>query len=236
MNILLVGTPQFTLPLAAMCERGGHHVASFLTNEFLAAQSTAAHEIFIEVENTSLDKKRAVLQRAHAGALILSCALSAGTTVAASWTQNAGHVVGFGVLPPIPEKGTIELARGLKTHNASWMLAQDFWNALGQEIAAVADGAGLVRARIVCNIINEAFSALHERLAAPQDIDRAMKLGANYPHGPFEWGEVIGLDTVLGVMEGLYAEWRQERYRPAPLLRQYAIAELVPQGARAKTD
>jgi 3-hydroxybutyryl-CoA dehydrogenase len=133
-------------------------------------------------------------------------------------------VVGFGVLPPIPENGTIELARGLQTDDAAWEHAAGFWNALKQNIVTVADSAGLVRARIVCGIINEAFSALQENIASPRDMDLAMKLGTNYPHGPFEWGDLLGLGTVLGVMEGLYAEWREDRYRPAPLLRRYALA------------
>lgn len=224
MNILIVGTPQFTSPLAAMFERGGHNAASFDTNQFLAARKIRAHEIFIDVENTSLEKKRAVLERADADALLFTSALNVSATVAASWVQNPERVVGFGILPPIPAQGTIELARGLQTDDISWERAQNFWNASGQNIVAVEDSAGLVRARMVCCIVNEAFSALQERITSPREIDLAMKLGTNYPHGPFEWGELIGLDTVLGVMEGLYAEWREDRYRPAPLLRRYALA------------
>ena len=226
MNILIVGTPQFANPLASMCERGGHRISLFSTDEFLARE-TDAYEIFIEVENTSLEKKRAVLTRAQNDALIFTCALAASTTLAASWTKRAERVVGFGVLPPIPETGTIELARGLQTDETSWERAQNFWDALGQKIVCVADSAGLVRARIVCSIINEAFSALQEQIATPQDIDRAMKLGTNYPYGPFEWSALIGLDTVLGVMEGLYAEWREDRYRPAPLLMKYVAAGMT---------
>lgn len=218
MNVLIVGAPQFTVPLTAMCERGGHRVASFQTDKFLAARIRHAHEFFIDVENTSLEKKRAVLERAHDDALILTCALNVSTTVAASWVKNSERVVGFGVLPPIPENGTIELTRALQTGEASWERARTFWNALGQNIVTVADSAGLVRARIVCSIINEAFSALQENIASPHDMDLAMQLGTNYPHGPFEWGDLVGLDTVLGVMEGLYMEWREDRYRPAPLL------------------
>lgn len=228
MNILLIGTPQFTTPLAAMLERGAHTVTLYETEKLLAARKIRAHEILIDVENTSLKKKRVVLERARENALIFTCALNAGTTVAASWVENSERVVGFGVLPPIPEMGTIELARGLQTSDAAWERAQNFWSALGQNVVTVADSAGLVRARVVCSIINEAFSALQENIASPHDIDVAMKLGTNHPHGPFEWGNLIGLDTVLGVMEGLYSEWRQDRYRPAPLLRHYALAKKTP--------
>ncbi len=224
MNILIVGTPQFAQPLAVMCERGGHSATSFSTPEFLAATEIPAYEIFIEAENTSLEKKRAVLERAGEDALILTCALNATTTLAASWTKHPARVVGFGVLPPIPETGTIELARGLLTGDVPWTDAQMFWKALGQNLVAVADGVGLVRARTVCCLINEAFSALQENIATLQDIDLAMKLGTNYPHGPFEWSRYIGLDSVLGVMEGLYAEWGEDRYRPTPWLRRCVLA------------
>ena len=228
MNILLVGAAPFANPLAALLEHSAHHVTAFSTNDFLAARDRAAPEIFVEVENTSLEKKRAVLERAPREALILASALNASTTIAASWVKNPERVVGFGVLPPIPAQGTMELARGLQTSGAAWSHAQYFWGALGQKVIAVTDGAGLVRARIVCSIINEAFGALQENIASPHDIDLAMRLGTNYPHGPFEWGEFIGLDTVLGVMEGLYAEWREDRYRPAPLLSKYVAAGMSP--------
>ncbi len=228
MKILIVGAPSFANPLAALCERGGHTVALAETEKFLTARKIRAHEIFIEVENTAPEKKRAVLTRARADALILTCALNASVAVAASWVKNPARVVGFGVLPPLPENGTIELARGLQTDEPSWERAQNFWRGLGQNVVAVADGAGLARARIVCCIINEAFSALQEKIASPHDIDVALKLGVNYPQGPLAWGALIGLDTVLGVMEGLHAEWGEDRYRPAPLLRQYALARQNP--------
>jgi 3-hydroxybutyryl-CoA dehydrogenase len=82
----------------------------------------------------------------------------------------------------------------------------------------------LVRARIVCCLINEAVTALMEGVASAADIDLAMKLGTNYPHGPLEWADQIGLDTVLGVMQGLFDEWGEDRYRPSPLLRRMVLA------------
>jgi 3-hydroxybutyryl-CoA dehydrogenase len=81
-----------------------------------------------------------------------------------------------------------------------------------------------VRARTVCCLINEAASALLENVASAEDIDQAMKLGTNYPHGPLAWADHIGLDAVLGVMTGLFEEWGEDRYRPSPLLRRMVLA------------
>jgi 3-hydroxybutyryl-CoA dehydrogenase len=63
-----------------------------------------------------------------------------------------------------------------------------------------------------------------EGIATAADIDKAMQLGANYPYGPLAWADHIGLDTVLGVMTGLYNEWAEDRYRPSPLLRRMVTA------------
>ena len=88
----------------------------------------------------------------------------------------------------------------------------------------MADGPGLVRARTVCCLINEAASVLMEEVAVAADIDLAMRLGTNYPHGPLAWADRIGLDVVLGVMTGLFDEWGDDHYRPAPLLRRMVAA------------
>jgi 3-hydroxybutyryl-CoA dehydrogenase len=76
-----------------------------------------------------------------------------------------------------------------------------------------------VLARTVCCLINEAAFALQESIAPSQDIDTAMKLGVNYPNGPLAWGDQIGLDKVEAVMDGLYAWFKEERYRCCPLVK-----------------
>ena len=88
----------------------------------------------------------------------------------------------------------------------------------------MADGAGLVRARLVCALVNEAATALAEGVATASEIDVAMKLGTNYPYGPLDWGDRLGLDLVLGVMRGLHEEFGEDRYRPCPLLTRYVQA------------
>jgi 3-hydroxybutyryl-CoA dehydrogenase len=85
--------------------------------------------------------------------------------------------------------------------------------------AKVRPAAGGVLERIVCQVINECAFALGEGVGSPQDIDTGMTLGLNYPRGPLAWADQIGLDHVLAVLDGLWEEYREERYRPAPALR-----------------
>jgi 3-hydroxybutyryl-CoA dehydrogenase len=90
--------------------------------------------------------------------------------------------------------------------------------ALGTTFEVVADQAGMVTPRVICMIINEAYFTLAEGTATREDIDLAMKLGTNYPFGPFEWAERIGLKNVVSLLEAVYGESKDERYRICPLL------------------
>ena len=86
------------------------------------------------------------------------------------------------------------------------------------------DAPGLVLGRIVCQVVNEAAFAVAEGVGGADDVDAGMVHGLNYPHGILRWADEIGLDHVLAVLEGLYDERREERYRTAPLLRSLALS------------
>jgi 3-hydroxybutyryl-CoA dehydrogenase len=118
----------------------------------------------------------------------------------------------------------IEVAAGLRTDAAQLDRAREFFASIGLDAVVVKDSVGLVMARIVCALVNEAATALAEGVAGARDIDMAMRLGTNYPRGPLEWGDLIGLDIVLSVLLGLHDETGDDRYRPAPILRQYVRA------------
>jgi 3-hydroxybutyryl-CoA dehydrogenase len=90
--------------------------------------------------------------------------------------------------------------------------------------AKVAPAGGGVLERIVCQVINECAFALGEGVGSAQDIDTGMTLGLNYPRGPLAWADQIGLDHVLAVLDGLWEEYREERYRPAPELKRLVRA------------
>ena len=235
MKVLLVGEFPFVTEVGELCLNAGHDTAVYVVEELLDAQHSAGAmpeaaeaDVVIELFNESAAVKEKLLgvvgTAVAANTLILTSALPVSTTQAAAWLPQPERVVGIGLLPPLPAAGIIELARGLKTADSALERAQTFWHQTGQQTMLVGDGPGLVRARTVCCLINEAISALQEGVATPADIDTAMKLGTNYPHGPLEWADQIGLDTVLGVMTGLYTEWGEDRYRPAPLLKRMVLA------------
>ena len=102
--------------------------------------------------------------------------------------------------------------------------SEPFFAALGKHVAWVGDAPGLVLGRIVCQLINESAFALGEGIGQARDIDVGMVLGLSHPRGPFEWADAIGLEHVLAVLAALGREYREERYRPAPALRQMVAA------------
>jgi 3-hydroxybutyryl-CoA dehydrogenase len=151
------------------------------------------------------------------GPLAVLCA--AGSLAA---LDPGGNAVGFHALPPFEESRLVELARGADTADSATTAAERFFATLGKHVAWVQDAPGLVLGRIVCQVVNEAAFALAEGVGSAADIDAGMVHGLNYPRGILSWADQIGIDHVLSVLDGLFEERHDERYRAAPLLRQMA--------------
>ena len=134
-----------------------------------------------------------------------------------------GAAVGFHALPPLEESSLVELTRGVDSSGAAAEAAERFFASLGKHVAWVGDAPGLVLGRIVCQVVNEAAFAVGEGVGSPEDVDAGMELGLNYPRGPLAWGDAIGLDHVLDVLDALSDEYREDRYRAAPLLRRMVL-------------
>ena len=112
----------------------------------------------------------------------------------------------------------VELTRGPGTQPFAAEAAEDFFARLGFHAEWVEDAPGLVLGRIVCQLVNEAWFAVGEGVGSEEDVDTGLVLGLGHPRGPIAWGEAIGLEHVMAVLDGLWSERREERYRPAPLL------------------
>jgi 3-hydroxybutyryl-CoA dehydrogenase len=133
-----------------------------------------------------------------------------------------GSAVGFHALPPLDHSTLVELTRGTDRADSAANASERFFTTIGKHTVWVGDAPGLVLGRMLCQVVNECAFALGEGVGSAEDIDAGMVHGLNYPRGPLEWADEIGLDHVLAVLDALSDERREERYRAAPALRQLA--------------
>ncbi|MGC6769064.1 3-hydroxyacyl-CoA dehydrogenase NAD-binding domain-containing protein [Enterococcus sp. LJL128] len=128
-------------------------------------------------------------------------------------------VIGMHFFNPAPVMKLVEVVSGLTTPKELVDKIAAISEAIGKTPVIVEDSAGFVVNRLLVPSINEAIGIYAEKVASAEDIDTAMKLGANHPMGPLALGDLIGLDVCLAIMEVLYSEMGDSKYRPHPLLR-----------------
>ncbi|MCD3301269.1 3-hydroxyacyl-CoA dehydrogenase family protein, partial [Clostridium botulinum] len=133
-------------------------------------------------------------------------------------------VIGMHFFNPAPVMKLIEVIRGMATSKETFDAVKEISTEIGKEPVEVAEAPGFVVNRILIPMINEAVGILAEGIASAEDIDTAMKLGANHPMGPLALGDLIGLDVCLAIMDVLYKETGDSKYRAHTLLRKYVRA------------
>ena len=140
-------------------------------------------------------------------------------TEIASATNRPDRIIGMHFFNPVPVMKLVEVIKGVysseETKNAIFNISND----LGKTPVDVLESPGFIVNRILVPMINEAVAIYAEGIATAKDIDEAMTLGANHPMGPLALGDLIGLDVCLAIMEVLYNEFGDSKYRPHPLLR-----------------
>ena len=133
-------------------------------------------------------------------------------------------VVGMHFFNPAPVMKLVEVIAGLFTPESLCDQVSEIARSIGKTPVRVQEAAGFVVNRILITMINEAIGVYADGVASAEEIDTAMKLGANHPMGPLELGDFIGLDTVLSIMNVLYEGLADSKYRPCPLLVKYVEA------------
>ena len=190
--------------------------------------SLQAVQLVIEAATENLELTLRVLQQI--AAQVGSECVIASNTSSLSITQLAASVsqperfIGLHFFNPVPVMGLIEVIRGLQTSDATHALALEMATTLGKTAITAGNRPGFVVNRILVPMINEAILVFQEGLASVEDIDAGMRLGCNQPIGPLALADLIGLDTVLAILEAFYDGFNDSKYRPAPLLKEMVAA------------
>ncbi len=185
-------------------------------------------DFIIEAATENLDLKLAIFsdldRTCKREAVLATNTSSISITRIAAATRRPERVLGMHFFNPVPLMSLVEIIRALQTSDEVYKIVDDVARKLGKTPVEVKDSFGFVANRILLPMINEAVYCLYEGLASAEEIDTAMKLGANHPIGPLALADLIGLDTCLAILEVLANGFGDSKYRACPLLKQMVDA------------
>lgn len=142
----------------------------------------------------------------------------------AAVTKRPHQVIGMHFFNPVPVMKLLEVIRAVQTDDATYQTAMAVGEKLGKSVVTAKDSAAFIVNRTLLPFLNEAVFTLYEGVGTAEDIDKACKLGLNHPMGPLELSDFVGLDTLLAVLDVMYKEFGDPKYRACPLLRKYVEA------------
>lgn len=183
-------------------------------------------QIFIESAFENFDIKTNILyelaQYLSKDSYVASNTSSLSITSLSQMLPYPDRFIGFHFMNPPPLMQLVEIIRGYHTSDETYQYFYDLAKRLGKYPICSKNAPGFVLNRILIPMINEAIYALHENISTAEQIDEALKLGANHPIGPLALADLIGLDTVLAILKTLQKELGEKnKYKPCPLLEEY---------------
>ncbi len=185
-------------------------------------------DLVIEAATEDMESKKALFAEldllCKPDTIIATNTSSLSITEIAAATNRADKIIGMHFFNPVPVMKLVEVISGLATSEETKNTILELTGILGKTAVEVEEAPGFVVNRILIPMINEAVGILADGVADAKDIDEAMKLGANHPMGPLALGDLVGLDVCLAIMEVLYSEFCDSKYRPHPLLRKMVRA------------
>ncbi|MDU9393359.1 MULTISPECIES: 3-hydroxybutyryl-CoA dehydrogenase [Pseudomonas] len=185
-------------------------------------------QLVIEAATENLELKKRILQQVAAN-VSETCVIATNTS-SLSVTQLGAAIshperfVGVHFFNPVPMMALVEVIRGLQTSDATYAAAMALTGQVGKTAITAGNRPGFVVNRILVPMLNEAIFVLQEGLASAEDIDTGMRLGCNQPIGPLALADLIGLDTLLAIVEAFHEGFNDSKYRPAPLLKEMVAA------------
>lgn len=184
-------------------------------------------EAAVEEMNLKIELFRMLDTLVKPEAILATNTSSLSITGIAAQLSRPAQFIGMHFFNPATVMKLVELIRGQRTSQEVFDAVFALCEAIGKTPVAVNEAPGFVVNRILIPMVNEAVGILADGVASREDIDAAMKLGANHPMGPLALGDLIGLDVCLAIMEVLHAEFGEDKYRPHPLLRKMVRANLL---------
>ena len=190
--------------------------------------SAADADLVVEAAVENLDVKKKIFaeldELCKPETILATNTSSISITAIAAATKRPDKFVGMHFFNPATVMKLVEIIRGAHTSQETYDAIHEMSLAIGKEPVEVAEAPGFVVNKILIPMINEAIGLVETGVASPEGIDTAMKLGANHPMGPLALGDLVGLDVCLAIMDTLYAETHDPKYRAALLLRKMVRA------------
>jgi 3-hydroxybutyryl-CoA dehydrogenase len=187
-----------------------------------AAEALADVDLVIEAVTENLEVKcrifRELSETCHASTILASNTSSISLTRLAAAVEHPERVIGMHFMNPVPMMQLVEVISARQTSRRTRDTVETLAHALGKVPVDVKNSPGFVANRVLIPMINEAAFCLHEGLASAEEIDIVMKLGMGHPMGPLALADLIGIDTVLAIMQVLLDGFNDPKYRPCPLL------------------
>jgi 3-hydroxybutyryl-CoA dehydrogenase len=191
----------------------------------------AQSDIFIEAVVEDLTVKNALWSELDkiAGQEAIFASNTSSLTIIAMATASGrpDRMLGLHFFNPVPLMKLVEVVRTITTSDETERTAMDFVRALGKEPVRARDSSGFIVNLLLIPYMLDAITALESGVASVEDIDKGMQLGAGYPMGPFTLLDFVGLDTAYKIAEIMFAEYRDKRYAPPPLLRRMVLAGML---------
>lgn len=193
--------------------------------------AAADADLIIEAIVENAEVKQTVFKQlddiAKEGAILATNTSSISITQIASAVKRPECVIGMHFFNPATVMKLVEVIRGIHTSDETYNAVTEYAVSIGKTPVCVAEYPGFVVNRILIPMINEAIGLVAENIATPEDIDTAMRLGCNHPMGPLALGDLVGLDVVLAIMDTLYKETGDPKYRAHTLLRKMVRGGLL---------
>jgi 3-hydroxybutyryl-CoA dehydrogenase len=194
-------------------------------------EDLADSDLFIEAVVEDLDIKNALWsqldQIARPDAIFASNTSSLTIIAMATASGRPDRMLGLHFFNPVPLMKLVEVVRTITTSDETEQHALDFVRALGKEPIRAKDSSGFVVNLLLIPYMLDAINALEANVASVEDIDKGMQLGAGHPMGPFTLLDFVGLDTAYKIAEIMFAEYRDRRYAPPPLLKRMVLAGML---------